>query len=83
MTSRDFCYWLQGFFEIRDAGLPPNVDGGLTTQKVEVIKRHLAIVFAHEIDPSAGDEKHQKMLNDLHKQIKSLDGGLDDKLVRC
>ena len=48
MTSRDFCYWLQGFFEI---GHPQS----LTVQETEIVKRHLALVFKHEIDPSMPD----------------------------
>lgn len=61
MTSRDFCYWLQGFFEIDN-------DPGLTlgVSQVQSIKKHLALVFAHEIDPSQGDEAHQAILNEIH-----------------
>lgn len=69
MTARDFCYWLQGFFEIHSAGLEhisAKVDKGLIGDKVECIKRHLALVFLHEIDPSMGGEKHQKELNAVH-----------------
>ncbi len=31
-----------------------------------MIKKHLALVFKHEIDPSMGDEEHQKVLNKIH-----------------
>lgn len=67
MTSRDFCYWLQGFFEITDAN-----NGGhsrsysLNEAQVDMLKRHLALVFKHEIDPSYGDKKHQEELNQIH-----------------
>ena len=64
MTSRDFCYWLQGFFEIRGALDVPH--GGLTHQQVEMIQRHLALVFKHEIDPSMGPLDHQAILNKIH-----------------
>lgn len=60
MTSRDFCYWLQGKLEID--GKPQ----ALTPEQVGIIQKHLALVFKHEIDPSYGDEKHQKMLNEIH-----------------
>lgn len=63
MTSRDFCYWLQGFFEIRDGG---EHAVGLSGDQVEVVKKHLALVFIHEIDPSDGPPEHQKKLNDAH-----------------
>ena len=59
MTSRDLCYWLQGFFELS----PP---GPLSEHQVETIKKHLALVFIHEIDPSAGDQKKQDDLNNVH-----------------
>lgn len=59
MTSRDFCYFLQGLFEL---GNPKT----LNAKQVDLIKRHLAMVFYHEIDPSAGDEKEQEKLNAIH-----------------
>ena len=43
MKSRDFCYWLQGLFEL---GGPNTLDA----RQTELIKRHLALVFKHEID---------------------------------
>ena len=51
MTSRDFCYWLQGYFELRASD---GVDVEPTPEMLEMIRKHLALVFAHEIDPSAG-----------------------------
>ncbi len=48
MTSRDFCYWLQGFFEI-------DKPVTITEDQTTLIKRHLALVFKHEIDPSIPD----------------------------
>lgn len=59
MKSRDFAYWLQGFFEISGTSQ-------LSPTQVEVIKAHLGLVFAHEIDPQMGDQKHQDKLNNLH-----------------
>lgn len=59
MTSRDFCYWLQGVFEI----------GKVTTFDAEqtgLIRRHLALVFLHEIDPSAGPPEKQAQLDEAH-----------------
>ncbi len=53
MTSRDFAYWLQGFFEISD---PVEIDRIQT----ENIKKHLALVFKHEIDPSMGMQNIKK-----------------------
>jgi hypothetical protein len=59
MQSRDFCYWLQGFFEI-------SADGSLDQRQVKLVKDHLALVFKHEIDPSMGDKAHQDQLNKIH-----------------
>ncbi|GAB2865921.1 hypothetical protein [Hymenobacter ruber] len=61
MTSRDFAYWLQGFFEISGESLE-------TIQKpqLEQIQKHLAMVFVHEIDPSHGGPEEQAKLNAIH-----------------
>ena len=45
MTPRDFCYWLQGFFEISEAGSARVED--LDSKEVEMIKTHLGYVFDH------------------------------------
>lgn len=67
MTSRDFCYWLQGFIEISGAGNQGCLaESSLTVEQVKVIRSHLAMVFKHEIDPSAGSVAHQDELNTLH-----------------
>ncbi len=59
MSSRDFAYWLMGFFEINGKSEP------LTAEQTEIIKRHLSMVFAHEIDPSFPPAQ-QSALNHLH-----------------
>lgn len=73
MTSRDFCYWLQGFLEIEAAGADKAIamtgNGApllLSPGQLDCVKRHLALVFKHEIDPSAGSALHQDALNKLH-----------------
>jgi len=59
MTSRDFTFWLQGFFELTESNQ-------LTERQVQLIKQHLNLVFIHDIDPSMGDESHQEKLNAIH-----------------
>jgi hypothetical protein len=79
MTSRDFCYWLQGLFEL--AG--PET---LSAKQTDLVKRHLALVFKHEIDPSMGPPAHQAELNAVHsaKQTPSFDSsGLGGPVMRC
>lgn len=73
MTSRDFAYWLQGFFEVSNAET-------ITKEQTEVIKRHLNLVFKHEIDPSMGDEKHQQELNAIHNPKPNFDS---NPILRC
>lgn len=58
-TSRDFCFWLQGYFE-----LCPNQP--INAEQASLIKAHLGLVFKHEIDPSMGDAKHQAALDAIH-----------------
>jgi hypothetical protein len=66
MKSIDFCYWLQGYFEV--AG----VEGQavlMTEKQVKMIQKHLSLVFKHEIDPSMGPREHQEQLSNLHSGI--------------
>ncbi len=46
MQSRDFCYWLQGFFELTDVKTLE-----ASEKQTQMIKNHLNMVFAHEITP--------------------------------
>jgi len=47
MKSVEFCYWLQGLFELQN---PKSLNAMQTNE----IKKHLAMVFKHEIDPIIG-----------------------------
>lgn len=60
MKSVEFCYWLQGLFEL---GNPST----LNAEQTDLVKRHLAMVFHHEIDPSYGTEKTQEALTAIHQ----------------
>lgn len=62
MTSRDFVYWLQGFFEISGHGHGPRDEMSLTVDQVVMIRNHLNLVFKHEIDPSIDGGDPQKRL---------------------
>lgn len=70
MTSREFCYWLQGFFELQRASSQgaQGVVEPLTTAQAQVIQSHLNMVFKHEIDPSLGSIEHQGELSSIHAQ---------------
>jgi hypothetical protein len=67
MTSRDFCFWLQGFLELREDTPSVNTMQGLTGHQAEVVRKHLALVFKHEIDPAMGDKAKQAELSAIHQ----------------
>jgi hypothetical protein len=68
MSAVEFCYWLQGKLEIDAAkhGDAGEYTEGLSASQVEVIKKHLALVFVHDIDPKAGGPEVQSKLNKIH-----------------
>lgn len=68
MTSRDFVYWLQGLFELGD---PKALD----ERQTDLVKRHLAMVFVHEIDPNAGGPTEQAKLNQIHEVVAAVEAG--------
>lgn len=74
MTSRDFAFWLQGFFEITGTEAIT-----MNAEQVAMVKRHLALVFIHEIDPSMGGKEKQDALNKIHHG--PLHSG--DPILRC
>ena len=93
MTSRDFVYWLQGFFELSDAT-------ELTANKTAAIKNHLSLVFVHELDPQEAKEvveaasedgltleNLQKVAEKIGAELQKVhDGSVlpsDQKILRC
>lgn len=76
MTSRDFCFWLQGHFEISGSQ-------ALGEKETATVKRHLAIVFKHEIDPSMPDPTGS--LQSTHDGKPPKIGGTDaaGNVMRC
>ena len=65
MKATEFCYWLQGYFEL-DKACPLVHGRHLSEEQVKVIQQHLALVFAHDIDPQAGPPAVQQNLNSIH-----------------
>lgn len=45
MTPRDFCYWLQGYVELSEAGRGYDT---LDAAQMRVVKDHLALVLSKE-----------------------------------
>lgn len=74
MTSRDFVYWLQGYFEIMD----PNGSTAfpLGPVQTECIRKHLQLVFKHEIAPPKvtviPPQHHEPMSADAKAQWQKL-----------
>lgn len=75
MTSRDFVYWLQGVFELANVT-------SFDERQTELIRRHLALVFIHEIDPSAPADQQAK-LNEAHHGPPGPPAHLGRPLARC
>jgi hypothetical protein len=77
MTAVNFCYWLQGFFEVSLEDRP------ITVEQMTIIRQHLHLVFKHEIDPSLGDEEHIKELQQIHKPSKGKGFDPASTLITC
>lgn len=76
MKATEFCYWLQGYFELHgDIGAE-----GLSKRQVDLIQNHLALVFKHDIDPQAGSPAYQQELNNIHSGNSS---SMRPPLMRC
>lgn len=71
MKSVEFCYWLQGLFELAKPE-------ALTAEQTAMVKKHLDMVFIHEIDPSY-PPKQQAALSQAHVGGKAI----GDVLLRC
>jgi hypothetical protein len=83
VKASEFCYWLQGYFEI--SGSTPDEPGAINSQQSAMIQRHLALVFKHDIDPKAGPPEVQAELQAIHDG-KPLVGGDDptaNLVMRC
>lgn len=75
MYSQDFCYWLQGYFELSGTK-------ELNEKQIEIVKNHLNLVFKHEIDPQhEGDPTVLQNIHDGKPPWNSHPSG--DPVVRC
>ncbi len=86
MKTTEFCYWLQGYFEMRAKGRDEDV--GLTGAQARCIEQHLALVFQHDIDPATEpDPAKAEILQALHdgKPPRPQMGGVgpDGTVYRC
>ncbi len=67
MKTENFCFWLQGYFELANPSI-------IDAKGVELIKKHLAMVFIHDIDPSEGNKVMQDVLNEIHSKPEETNG---------
>lgn len=82
MKATEFCYWLQGYFEIAEKS--GECSGTLTSKQVDTVRRHLALVFKHELDPQHGPPEHQAVLQAIHDGTPTLGGvGPNGEIMRC
>lgn len=77
MTARDFAFWLQGYFELQADSAQP-----ISAPQADIIRRHLALVFKHDIDPSMGAPAHQVGLDKIHNGAFAV-GPDPNVLFRC
>ena len=77
MNTIDFCFWLQGYFEISGE------DSEITAEQAAIIRQHLSLVFKHEIDPLREGETTTPIdvLNHAHAGTTHLTK--NDTLIRC
>jgi hypothetical protein len=60
MTSEQFAFWMQGFFELSETN-------ELSPRQVEIIKNHLKLVFYYDIDKSYDvDQKTSETMQAIH-----------------
>lgn len=76
MKATEFCYWLQGYFELTKLY---SSEKDLTIAQTECIKKHLNMVFKHEIDPSYPDSAELSKIHNkpVFSELK------DETLLRC
>lgn len=75
MNTIDFCFWLQGYFEISGSK-------ELTAEQTKIVKNHLHLVFKHEIDPAREKETPAPASVLSHAHSGNNDS-LNDHLARC
>ena len=72
MTERDFCYWLQGLFEVAKPE-------ALTKEQTAMVREHLALVFTKVtgkpqalpdyIDTKEKEKEKAKVMEDFMKAV--------------
>lgn len=84
MKATEFCFWLQGFFELGQSTIPEG-EQLITNAQARTIARHLALVFKHDIDPMHGPPEKQAELQAIHDGNSTAvgDSGKKNVIARC
>lgn len=85
MKASEFCYWLQGYLEVRSVGTGTQAGGPIERDQVKMIEQHLAMVFKHDLDPQQGSLEHQAELQAIHDSGRPQFGGTgpNGEVYRC
>ena len=62
MTPEQFCYWLNGFFDLTDSK-------ELNEEQVKVLRSHLDLIFNKQAS-GIGEKKYSKDIFDLPESLK-------------
>ena len=80
MKAFEFCYWLQGLFELSEVK-------SLDERQTEIVRRHLALVFFHDLDRKEPDSEASQAVHDgkhfPSSVASSADPYPDGKVYRC
>ena len=64
MTPENFCYWLQGFLELRKN--TNSAHDAMTLEQVEIVQEHLRLVFTKV----TGNPSFDELTKSLSKELK-------------
>jgi len=68
MTPEQFCYWLQGFFEISNGDIKE-----FSKEKTQIIQDHLALVFS-KVTPNRKETSLEKFLKSDDRELNKTFG---------
>ena len=81
MTPTEFCYWLQGYFELADSEEEVPAERELTSHQVKSIQNHLALVFEHSIDPSYTEDLPRTQAEIKKALLQHIHDGVEEKTL--
>jgi hypothetical protein len=64
VTAQEFCYWLQGFYEINGNAAP-----AITAEQSKMIREHLALVFTKRTGRSPGEEIERALVHSVRNTV--------------